>query len=302
MKNLVIIDLGSNSIRMTINQRQPDGSYREIRRLRNPVRLADRMGSARLLQPDVMNRAIQVLKRFRKVYSSYPDVKAVGIATAAVRQARNQQPFLDRVKRVIGIDVQVLSGSQEAKSDYFGVKDRVRFSRYVIMDVGGGSLEIIAVNGTNYRLISLPIGAVGISTRFNLSDTVTGADLFRARNYVSSRLKRIRWLRSFRRVPLILLGGAHRALARMAIAGRRVSMDKLAGDSLDYQQISRIYYRLLKLNLAQRRRVPSLEKHRASVIIGGLLPLITLMNQLGSSRVVFSDSGVRQGLIKQFAS
>ncbi|QBP18888.1 exopolyphosphatase [Acetilactobacillus jinshanensis] len=298
MKNLVIIDLGSNSIRMAINKRQPNGSFKEIKRLRNPVRLSHDMGPKKILQPTVMRHAIQALTQFHTIYSKFDDYKVIGIATAAVRQAQNQKTFLKMVYDAIGIHVKVLSGTEEAECDYLGVKDQIKAPRYVIMDVGGGSIEIIYVDHQSHHLISLPVGAVSITERYHLIDNVSGANLFGAQEYFHNWLKRVSWLRFVHHVPLILLGGAHRALARMNLERDSQPASALGGYSLSRKQIFKEYRHLLAMNLSQRKHVDGLETNRASVIIGGLLPLTMMMNHLDIDDVHFSNCGVRQGLIK----
>lgn len=298
MKNLIIIDLGSNSIRMAINRYQSDGTYREIKRLRKPVRLSHEMGPKKLLQPHVMKQAITALKQFKAIYSKMPDVKVIGIATAAVRVARNQQQFLKMVWDAIGVHVKVLSGAREAAYDYLGVKDHVKAPRYVIMDVGGGSIEIIYVDHRRHHLISLPVGAVSISENFHLSDSISSADLFAAQETFRQRLHKINWLRPVHNVPLILLGGAHRALARINLKKNHLSRNHLGGYTLARKQIFNEYRQLLAMNLKQREHIPGLEVSRASVIVGGLLPLILMMNHLNVNQVHFSNCGVRQGLVK----
>lgn len=298
MKNLIVIDLGSNSLRMAINRRQPDGTYQEVKHLRNPTRLSHEMGPKKILQPRVVKQAIQALKGFKAIYSKLPDVKVVGIATAAVRMASNQKSFLKRVWDAIGVHVKVLTGVQEATYDYLGVKDHVRASRYVIMDVGGGSIEIIYADHQRYHVISLPIGAVSLSEKYRLNDVVSGTDLFAAQEAFRKRLSQISWLQNVSHVPLILLGGAHRALARISLHQDQLPVNRLSGYTLTRSRIFDEYRQLLAANLKQREKIPGLEVNRAPVIVGGLLPLTLMMNYLRVNQVHFSNCGVRQGLIR----
>ena len=117
MENLAIVDLGSNSARMAITEIAPDGHFREIKRVKENTRLSEGMGREKMLQEDAMNRTIAALKRFKKIYEGMPHTQVRAITTAAVRQARNRQEFLNRVQKEVGIRLQVLSGKKEAYYD-----------------------------------------------------------------------------------------------------------------------------------------------------------------------------------------
>ncbi|MBZ3776033.1 Ppx/GppA family phosphatase [Lentilactobacillus otakiensis] len=302
MENLVILDIGSNSVRMAINQITDDGSYREIKRIKSDSRLSEGMGRGKILQPAAMERTIQSLANFKKIYSQYQAKKVIGIATAAVRQAKNQAKFLKAVKDRIGISLQVLTGNQEAYYDYLGVINRLGINNCLILDIGGASCELIRVNnGQSANLTSIPIGAVNITERYHLSDNITGANLFNAQFNIRKIYSKIDWLSRAAHQPLVLLGGANRTLAR--INRRRQNMvriDAIHGYHLTAEQVNRTYLNLLKGNVNRRRKIQGLEHDRADIIVGGLLPLIVLMEKIDAKKVLFSESGVREGIITEY--
>ncbi len=97
MKNLVMLDFGSNSTRMSITQIAPDGSFKEVKRAKEMTRLAEGMGQSdgqKILQPQAIQRTLGALLKFKKIYRDLPNVSVRGIATAAVREAQNQSEFL----------------------------------------------------------------------------------------------------------------------------------------------------------------------------------------------------------------
>lgn len=302
MENLVILDIGSNSVRMAINQITDDGSYREIKRIKSDSRLSEGMGRGKILQPAAMERTIQSLADFQKIYSQYEAKKVIGIATAAVRQAKNQSKFLKAVKDRIGISLQVLTGNQEAYYDYLGVINRLGINNCLILDIGGASCELIRVNnGQSANLTSIPVGAVNITERYHLSDNISGANLFNAQFNIRKIYSKIDWLSRAVHQPLVLLGGANRTLAR--INRRRQNMvriDAIHGYHLTAEQVNRTYLNLLKGNVNRRRKTQGLEHDRADIIVGGLLPLIVLMEIIDAKKVLFSESGVREGIITEY--
>lgn len=238
----------------------------------------------------------------KKIYSQYQAKKVIGIATAAVRQAKNQAKFLKAVKDRIGISLQVLTGNQEAYYDYLGVINRLGINNCLILDIGGASCELIRVNnGQSANLTSIPIGAVNITERYHLSDNITGANLFNAQFNIRKIYSKIDWLSRAAHQPLVLLGGANRTLAR--INRRRQNMvriDAIHGYHLTAEQVNRTYLNLLKGNVNRRRKIQGLEHDRADIIVGGLLPLIVLMEKIDAKKVLFSESGVREGIITEY--
>ncbi|MDM8331454.1 Ppx/GppA family phosphatase [Limosilactobacillus pontis] len=305
MENLAIVDLGSNSARMAITEIAPDGRFCEIKRVKENTRLSEGMGREKMLQEDAMNRTIAALKRFKKIYEGMPHTQVRAITTAAVRQARNRQEFLNRVQKEVGIRLQVLSGKKEAYYDYLGVIRTMKLNHCLILDVGGASCELVLVQQRRARdLISIPVGAVTLSEQFHLNGYVRSADLFRAQVAMNERLTKIPWLRYATRVPIVLLGGANRTLARMTWSyhHRHRRQRSIHGYQLSSRVVFATYRELLNRNLAQRKRMPGLEPERADIIVGGMLPLVSLLQRNSDGRVIFSESGVREGIITEYVN
>lgn len=302
MDNLVIVDLGSNSVRMTINEIRPDRTFREVARYKEDSRLSEGMGEKKELQQPAIRRTLAALHKFKTYYETLPNLTVKAITTAAVRQASNQEAFLERVEREIGLKLAILSGDDEAYYDYLGVKNRLRVEDALMLDVGGASLEMVNISdGKESNLISIPFGAVNLSEQFNLADKVNAADFFSATIFLRKRLRDIWWLREAQTKPLILLGGANRSLARMSRRQQQIlHVEQIHGYQLTTPEVFRLFSMLLRKNLSQRRQVSGLEPDRADIIIGGIMPLVLLLQMLDSDRVIFSESGVREGIIHAY--
>lgn len=301
MENLAIVDLGSNSVRMAITQIEDDGSYQEVKRVKEDSRISEGMGREKILTEVAMDRTIAALKDFKKLYVGLPNLTVKAITTAAVRQAKNQQEFLSRVKQEVGIELTVLSGAKEAFYDYLGVVQTLKMDHCLILDTGGASCELILVQHKKARnLISIPIGAVNISEQFHLGGFVKSVDLFKAQVAVNERLVKIPWLKYANHVPIVLLGGANRTLARMSRNFRHKKRGSIHGYHLSSRAVFATFRELLSRNLSQRKKMSGLEPDRADIIIGGMLPLVTLLQKSTDGRVIFSESGVREGIIAEY--
>lgn len=300
MSYLAIVDLGSNSARMVVEELHDDGTHTELIREKRDTRIAQNMGEELLLKETPILRTIEALKYFQSKYINfYPKVRA--ITTAAVRMAKNQTEFLDRVARETGIQFQVLTGDQEAYYDYLGVISTLNVTEGVILDTGGASVELIAVdNRRSKEAVSLSFGAVTLSEQYHLANNIMPNNLASASDYILSQYNTLQWLETQYQKPVILLGGANRSLARMArtrLGETEVSM--IHGFEMPVDLVEQIFEEIRQMTRKEREKIAGLETSRADIIVSGLLPLLNLMRKINSPKVIFSESGVREGLIAE---
>lgn len=302
MKNLVMLDFGSNSTRMSITQIAPDGSFKEVKRAKEMTRLAEGMGQSdgqKILQPQAIQRTLGALLKFKKLYRDLPNVSVRGIATAAVREAQNQSEFLQQVKEVTNIDVEVLSGSSEAYYDYLAVINTLTVKDCVICDMGGGSFELVVVKdrkAMNY--ISIPYGAVSLTEKFHAADKISARDFFSFSRFLNYKFHQLPWLKEGKGLPLVLLGGANRTVARQELLrSGKDEFKQIHGLKLSTYMFLEIYTDWLGKDVMQRKAILGSEAPRADIIIGGLTPVAFLLEYLQIPEVIFSESGVREGVL-----
>lgn len=304
MTNLVVIDLGSNSVRMQISQIDAYGGYTIIGYFREYVRLSEKMGKEMILKEEPMKRTIQALKDFKARYTQYDHVVVKAVATAAVREAKNQAEFLKRVKDEVDLDLQVISGSTEAYLDYVGVVNTLPVRNGIIMDCGGASTELVWVqNGACKERISIPIGSVVLSQNYNLSDTISASDLYNAMNAAGQKISTVRWLGLVHNLPLVALGGSNRTIAKIHRREVTDEVDELPdihGMHLPPHYIFNLVGKLIAMNKDERMKIPGLAKNRADVIVGGLIPISLVLRNLQISEVIFSNCGLRDGILFEY--
>ena len=292
MTKLAIIDLGSNSCRLRISEIYPGGKHQLIKYEKEFVRLSENMGPAKLLQPAPVERTLAVLKRFAAECQAQADTKLIAVATAAVRQATNQAEFLARVKNEVGIDLQVISGEREAYLDYVGVSRTLPIENGLIIDTGGASMELILVDeGQAEEVVSLPIGSVLLSQQYHLGDVIGPADLYDAVVKVDQVLSNQRWLNRARHTRVVALGGSNWALAKV---------QPVHGLKMQTQDAFALMHSLVAATKEERAAMRGISAARADVIVGGLLPLMALLRQLSMKEVMFSNNGLREGLLFEY--
>lgn len=305
MSYLAVIDLGSNSTRMVVEELQADGTFAELKRRKLDTRLAEGMdNNAGELTEVAMIRVIDALIEFQADYQTYEDITVVGIATAAVREATNQADFLDQVYRAVGVEVRVLTGDQEAYYDYLGAVSALDISDAWLLDTGGASVELVGIEermAANF--ISLPFGAVNLSEKFQLngSGVVDPLLITKASQYVSDQYDHLPWLEDETTLPIILLGGANRSLARLDRLRHGLPADSnFHGYEMTTESVLKTFNEMANMTYEERAAALGTEANRADIIISGLLPLVELISRTSADKVIFSASGVREGLLQEY--
>lgn len=306
LKNLVILDFGSNSARLAINRISAEGKFKEIKRIKETTRLAEGMGQTsgkkKVLDPQAVERTLKAVKYFIKVYQNYPHSEVCAIATAAVREAENSDAFLQAVKKMTGVDVKVLSGQDEAYYDYLGVVNSLPLKECLVVDMGGGSCEIVLVKDRKAQhLACIPYGAISLTERFGADKVMSARQLFEFQDFINKQYRELDWLRHAYGVPLVLLGGCNRTVAR--IQKRRLQqhdLEQIHGFKIPQKDFTGIYTDLLSKSNRERKKISGMEQNRADIILGGMTPVMMLLQTLNSSHVVFSESGAREGFMYTF--
>ena len=159
---IAAIDIGTNSVHMIVVRVRPDLSFEIIDREKAMVRLGAGGLDGRALTSEAMTAALQALSKFKRLAESHRVDEILAAATSATREARNGGEFLTRVERETSIRPRVISGVEEARLIHLGVENNwpQAANRTLILDIGGGSAEIIASEGGRLReAFSKPLGA-----------------------------------------------------------------------------------------------------------------------------------------------
>src|SRR5215831_2911796 len=190
---IAAIDIGTNSVHMLVVRVRPDLSFEVIDREKAMVRLGAGGLGGRALTPEAMNAALQALSKFKRLAESHRVDEILAAATSATREAENGGEFLSEVARTTGIRPRVISGSEEARlihqAAVYGVD--VGSGRAVVIDIGGGSVEITVGTATSIQLArSFKIGVIRLTERFVKTDPLSERDERKLVKYVSGEIER----------------------------------------------------------------------------------------------------------------
>ncbi len=191
---IAAIDLGTNSLHMVIVRIEPTlPSFSIIAREKETVRLGDRDLNTGNLKPQIMERAIAALRRFQDVAKSFHVETVVAVATSATREAPNGKDFLHDIEVQLGLEVDLISGQEEARRIYLGVLSGMEFHNqpHMIIDIGGGSTEIILGDSHEDRVLtSTKIGAVRLTTELITTDPIAQGEFDYLQAYARGMLER----------------------------------------------------------------------------------------------------------------
>jgi exopolyphosphatase/guanosine-5'-triphosphate,3'-diphosphate pyrophosphatase len=296
------IDIGSNTLRLLIaniegNQLVPLARDREI------VRLGRNFYPERVLSAEAVELSLRVLERFRRQVDreKVGTIRAAG--TGVLREAENSGGFLEAVRRGTGLEVEIISGRQEAGLSALGVLSIFPRSEGTtfVFDLGGGSTEFVGLTGERLETeISLPLGVVGLTELFLPSDPPEPGEIKRLQAYVLEML-----MRNIPRPPapprLIGTAGTVTTLAAMGQGLTSYDPDRINGSVLDRGALNRLISHLASLPLQRRQRLPGLEPGRADIIVAGLVVVLTVMLFFKVEELRVSDAGLLEGLLLQDA-
>ena len=274
-----VIDIGSNSVRLMIS----DGNNTLYKKVKT-TRLAENMCGA-VLQSAPMERTADAVSFFVKCAKEENVNEICVFATAAVRQAKNKQAFIDLVKDRAGIDVDVISGESEAQ---IGIKGALNGADGAIIDVGGASTEVIVTkDGTQIFSKSLNLGVVTLYNEF-------GQDKTKIENYISKKIK------EFGVIPksnFYGIGGTATSLASILQELDPYDPNKVDGYAIDVQTLIHLNDRLFSLSVEQRRELKGLQKERAEVIAGGCAVTLAILTMVGVDKITVSEKDNLEGYL-----
>ena len=259
-----IIDIGSNSIRLVVyhgRTRMPETMFNE----KVMAGLGRGIAANGRLSDNAMKVAVAGLCRFAALTRAMGIAHVRTVATAAVREAKNGQDFIDRVAAECGLAIAVIDGEAEARGAAMGLLSGIPMADGVVGDLGGGSLELIRISGGEIgNRISLPIGALR-------QDAVRKRDRRAMAPFIAKALDKVDWAAQGRGKPFYMVGGSWRALAQIDIWMTGHPLPIVHQYEMPASAPARLFRSLSHTDLATLKAVPHLSTSRLPSL-PGLLP------------------------------
>lgn len=290
------IDVGTNTVLLLIME-ELEG-LRDVLDLSTIVKLGEGLANSGRLSRPAMSRTLDAMKRYVEIALSHRVDKIFCVGTASLREASNSWEFLDEVKKALGFDVEIISTEREAYYTYLSVRDdrRVKSTKMVIVDIGGGSTEIIFGRENEFTgYVSLSVGSVKLTDAFITCDPPVGKELDMAVSRIKEEL-------SLAPCPddggrLIGTGGTVTNIASIMMDLEGYDKDRVHGYPIGLKQLEELMAALASRSSRQRKMMKGMEAGRENIILQGALILREIMAHGGFENCVVSVKGVRYGVI-----
>ena len=306
VRTVAAIDVGTNSTHMLVASVDVAlGTFSIDLAEKSNTRLGERDPETGELTPEAMTRGLESLRRFRELALSHQVEQVVVAATSAVREAPNGRDFLQTIKDELDLDVDLVSGPEEARLIYLGVLSGMPFGDrpHLVLDIGGGSTELILADGRDARaLTSTRVGAVRLQRDFVKDDPIPPQRRSFLQAFIQGSLepavdKVHRRIKPGETPVLVATSGTAMAIGALAASEDDRPPLKLHGYKVSRQRLNRVVDRLAVMTPEQRRGLAAINDRRAEIIVPGSLILQTTMQMLGVDELVLSERALREGLI-----
>jgi len=295
------VDLGSNSIKLRISEITEPGRHSMLYDERFPVRLGHETFITGKLSRKMIQLAVEAMKKIEKICREYSVDEYAAIATSATREAANGFDLAAAIAKHTGINIEIISGSEEARMVALGVLGDIPPARqdYLIIDIGGGSGEVIFTN--DYNIIdaqSFPLGAVRLKELYVKSDLMTPKEFDILHDQIVATLKNKCKIRTIPQDTICFgCAGTIQTLVGINVNGKG---DKAQNKTMSLARINGLISQMKRMTLTERVKQFKLDARRAEIILPGAMVLAELMRHLSIQEVQLSVNGLRDGLIHDF--
>jgi exopolyphosphatase / guanosine-5'-triphosphate,3'-diphosphate pyrophosphatase len=294
------IDCGTNSTRLLV----VDGAGSAMAREMRITRLGEGVDTSRHLRDDAIERTIAVLRGFRLIMDGAQVARARMVATSAVRDASDGQRFLSSAAEIVGVEAELLSGEEEGRLSYEGATADLprEHGMVAVIDIGGGSTELVVKPDHEIRSISMDIGCVRVTERFLVGDPPLPEEISRARDAIRMEFDRavdvIPELRALGPdTQLVGLAGTVSTLASLELDLERYDRARIHHALLTRDAVEHWCEVLGRESVAERARRVALPQGRQDVIVGGALVLSEAMRTFDLATCLVSEADLLDGLV-----
>ncbi len=286
---LAAIDVGTNAVRLEMARALPGGTLETVHQERDPVRPGEGLFRSGTIPAHVADRLLSTLRRYGALCRRHR-ARVRAVATSAVREARNRDQIVERARREAGLNLEVISGREEARLTCLGVlQGSSERRRSLCIDIGGGSTEVASAVGERpTSLWSVSLGAVRLAELFDAQGNVGGKKLKLLRAYASEAIGEA--------IPTRIADRPRSALGSSGTVRALVGFGAAEGTGhVTVRQLARAVDELCDLSVDDRRR--RFDPQRSDIIIAGAVILESLARHLSLETVIAVDRGLRHGVL-----
>jgi exopolyphosphatase/guanosine-5'-triphosphate,3'-diphosphate pyrophosphatase len=290
------IDIGTNSTNLLI----ADASG-PLRRRLEVTRLGKGVSASRRLDPEAIERTVAMLAEYRTELDAHGVTAVRAIATSASRDASNRDEFFDRAEAALGVRPELISGEEEARLAFLGASGIVSSTHeppWGMLDIGGGSTEVVLGDLAHREGMSIDVGSVRITELFLHGDPPRPEELSNAIGMVTDHLEdAVRMIPGLLDAPpMIGIAGTITVVAAVELGLATFDPQRIDGMRLSHDAAEDVFRTLATEPLADRIHNPGLPRDRADVIVGGCCILVAVMRRLHLPELIVTVRSILDGV------
>lgn len=299
MGPIASLDLGTNSTRVLV-ARPTDGGLDVLDRRNTITRLGQGVGASGRLAPEAIERTLDCLRGYHEILDRHRVERVRVAATSASRDAANRDEFFDAVEELIGTRPELLSGDEEGRLSFRGATGELdpATGPFLVVDIGGGSTELIVGADRVEGVMSVDIGCVRLTEKFLLHDPPQPEELSAcislSETYLDDVVREIPAVAEAR--TLVGLAGTITTVAAVEIGLETYDRDRIHHFHLTHDAAEDVFRTLATESRADRIHNPGLEEARADVIVAGCCVLVAVFRHFGFDEMIVSEADILDGL------
>jgi len=292
-----IIDIGTNTFHLLIADRARN--MKILHKEKVAVRLGKGGISSNLIQPDAMDRAVATLTDFAQKMENEVVDEIIVSATSAVRNADNQNEFVDLVRDKVGLEIRVLSGEEEATLIHQGVSEYIDFGEEtgLIMDIGGGSIEFILANKDEVKwLKSYELGGQRLIDQFHHTDPISVDEHLKLETFLKENLQEV-FMKCEEHQASYLIGSSGSFDTLWDMHARLPGILPMLQPILYLDYFEEIYKELMTKNREERLAIPGMIPMRVDMIVSASVAIKVIMDACHFNQIKVSPFALKEGLL-----
>lgn len=298
---VAIIDLGTNTFHLLIVD-VSDSDYSVIYRERESVKIGKHGINRGIITQEAMQRALKTVATFKTSIDKMKVQKVYAFGTSALRNANNKQDIIDRIKKEYGFDVNVISGEEEARLIYLGVKSAMPLGveKSLVMDIGGGSVEFVIGNESKiFWKRSFEVGAQRLLEEYHKNDPITPEEMKLLDQHFESVLKPLfSALNSHQPASLVGSSGTFDTLSDIYCIQHKIKKEISAPETpLTFEGFREIYAELLTKNREARMKIPGMIELRVDMIVVACAMIDFLLKKYPFQKIRVSSYALKEGVL-----
>ncbi len=301
MRKVAIIDLGTNTFNLLIASVNGDKTYQILHSGKLPVKLGEGGINQKIIAPAAYQRGLNAIGEHFRTILLHGATDVFAFATSATRNAANGQDFVNDIKNLFGVEVKVIQGDEEAELIYYGVRQAVSLNseNAIIIDIGGGSNEIIIGNGENYHWKrSYDLGISRLLQMFNPSDPITLAEVETIEEYVGKELADLEEpMKKFSPKLIVGSSGSFDTYRSILTSEKVISPNGNPSVEIPIDEYLKLHKRLVSTTKEQRNAIPGMDPMRVDMIVLATIFTNFLIKKFGIDRMIQSAYALKEGAV-----